>query len=47
MLAAGGAESLLEAYHWLEYQDIQACLLYAQRLVSNEHVEPLLIEAAG
>ena len=33
MLAAGDTtESLLEAYPWLEYEDIQACLLYAQRL---------------
>ncbi|MEZ4864598.1 MAG: DUF433 domain-containing protein [Caldilineaceae bacterium] len=44
MLAAGDtAESLLEAYPWLEYEDIQACLLYAQRIVGNEHVEPTLI----
>lgn len=48
MLAAGDTtESLLESYPWLEYADIQACLLYAQRLVSNEHVEPLIIAAAG
>ncbi|MCE7979691.1 MAG: DUF433 domain-containing protein [Caldilinea sp. CFX5] len=38
MLAAGDTiESLLDAYPWLEYEDVQACLLYAQRLVSNEH----------
>jgi uncharacterized protein (DUF433 family) len=47
MLAAGDTtESLLDAYPWLEYTDIQACLLYAQRLVSDEHVEPLIIGAA-
>lgn len=34
MLAAGDTtESLLDAYPWLEYEDIQACLLYAQKLV--------------
>ncbi len=44
MLAAGDTtESLLEAYPWLDDEDIQACLLYAQRIISNEHVEPLII----
>lgn len=43
MLAAGDTtESRLDAYPWLEYEDIQACLLYAQRLVGNEYVEPLI-----
>lgn len=46
MLAVGDtAESLLEAYPWLELEDIQACLLYAQRVVSNEHIEPLIVGA--
>jgi uncharacterized protein (DUF433 family) len=32
MLAAGDTqETLLEAYPWLEAEDIQACLLYAIR----------------
>jgi uncharacterized protein (DUF433 family) len=45
MLAAGDTtETLLAAYAWLEKEDIQACLIYARRLVSNERVEPLLIE---
>lgn len=45
MLAAGDTtETLLAAYTWLEREDIQACLVYARRLVSNERVEPLLIE---
>lgn len=44
MLAAGDTtESLLEAYPWLEREDIQACLLYAQRVIGNEHVEPTLV----
>lgn len=34
MLAAGDtAETLLAGYPWLEAQDIQACLVYAHRLV--------------
>lgn len=31
MLAAGDtAETILEGYNWLEAEDIQACLVYAQ-----------------
>lgn len=45
MLAAGDTpETILEGYPWLEPEDIQACLLYAYRLVSHERIEPLLIE---
>ncbi|QLE51428.1 DUF433 domain-containing protein [Nostoc sp. C057] len=41
MLAAGDTiETLLEAYLWLEREDVQACLIYAPRLVSHERVEP-------
>jgi uncharacterized protein (DUF433 family) len=43
MLAAGdGAEVILEGYPWLEKQDIQACLVYARRLVGHERVEPIV-----
>jgi uncharacterized protein (DUF433 family) len=46
MLAAGDTpETILEGYPWLEKEDIQACLVYAHRLVSHERVEPLLVEA--
>lgn len=45
MLAAGDTvETLLEAYPWLEREDVQACLVYARRLVAHERVEPLLLE---
>lgn len=45
MLAAGDtAEILLEAYPWLEAEDIQACLVYARRIVAHERIEPLVIE---
>jgi uncharacterized protein (DUF433 family) len=45
MLAAGDtAETLLDAYPWLELADIQACLLYARQLVARERFEPLLLE---
>jgi len=44
MLAAGDtSEILLQGYPWLEREDIQACLVYARRLVGHERVEPLLV----
>lgn len=40
MLAAGdSAEIILEGYPWLEPEDIQACIIYAHRLVSHERYE--------
>ena len=47
MLAAGDSpETILEGYSWLEKEDIQACLLYAYRLVGHERVESLVTEEA-
>jgi len=46
MLAAGDSpEVILEYYPWLESDDIQACLVYAHRMVSHERIEPLIIGA--
>lgn len=43
MLAAGDSgETILAGYPWLEPEDIQACLIYARRLVGHERVEPAL-----
>jgi uncharacterized protein (DUF433 family) len=43
MLAAGDTtETILEGYDWLEPEDIQACFLYARRLVGHERIEPPL-----
>ena len=43
MLAAGDrAETILAGYAWLEPEDIQACLVYARRIVGHERVEPAL-----
>ena len=43
MLAAGDPpETILAGYPWLEPEDIQACLVYARRLVGHERVEPAL-----
>ncbi len=46
MLAAGDTfETLLEGYPWLEREDIQACLVYARRLVAHERIELLSVES--
>jgi uncharacterized protein (DUF433 family) len=46
MLAAGDApRAILNAYPFLQPEDIQACLVFARRLVGRERVEPA-IEAA-
>ncbi|MCP5008317.1 MAG: DUF433 domain-containing protein [Planctomycetes bacterium] len=43
MLAAGDSiETILKGYSWLEQEDVQACLVYAHKLVGHERVEPLL-----
>ena len=48
MLAAGDdPQTILEGYPWLEPEDIQACLVYARRLVGHERVEPLLLTGDG
>ena len=46
MLAAGDSiETILEGYSWLEPEDVQACLVYAYKLVAHERIEPLLMES--
>jgi uncharacterized protein (DUF433 family) len=48
MLAAGDTrETLLAAYPWLEPDDIRACLLYARKVVSEERIEPMILELAA
>ncbi len=43
MLAGGdSAETILSGYAWLEPEDIQACLVYARRLVGHERIDPAL-----
>lgn len=44
MLAAGSTvEELLEGYPFLEKDDIQACLVYAHRMVAHERIEPAIL----
>jgi uncharacterized protein (DUF433 family) len=48
MLAAGDTpEVILQGYPWLEPEDIQACLVYARRLVAHERIEPLNMESSA
>ncbi len=48
MLAAGDTpEALIEAYPFLEGDDIRACLLYAYKLVAHERVEPFSVDSAA
>lgn len=45
MLAAGDSvDTILEGYPWLEAEDVQACLVYAHRLVGHERIEPLMTQ---
>ncbi|MCK6532274.1 MAG: DUF433 domain-containing protein [Polyangiaceae bacterium] len=40
MLAAGDSvDTILEGYPWLEREDVQACLVYARRVVAHERIE--------
>jgi uncharacterized protein (DUF433 family) len=40
MMGAGSSvEELLEHYPWMERDDIQACLLFAARVVGRERVD--------
>jgi len=45
MMAAGDTpQTILEGYPWLEPEDIQACLVYARRLVGHERIETISLE---
>jgi uncharacterized protein (DUF433 family) len=47
MLAAGeDIPTILSGYPFLQMEDIQACLVYAKRMVSRERIEPLDLESA-
>jgi len=44
MLAAGDSvDTILEGYPWLERDDVQACLVYAHRIVGHERIEPTIV----
>ena len=42
LVAGDTAETIGQGYPWLEREDIQACLIYARRLVGRERVKPAL-----
>ena len=47
-VAAGDTpQDILAAYPFLEPDDIQACLLYAYKLVAHERIEPFPAESAA
>ena len=47
LLAHGATEQeILEEYHRLTREDIQACLLFATRALSNSSFIPLIAEAS-
>ncbi len=40
MLAAGDTtETILQGYDWLQPEDIQACLVYAHKMVARERID--------
>jgi len=40
MLAAGDTpEIILQGYDWMEPEDIQACLVYAHKIVAHERID--------
>ena len=48
MLAAGDTPAdLLVAYPWLEQTDIQACLLYAHKVVAQERIASIPLSLAA
>ena len=48
MLAAGDtAAKIREGYPWMETEDVQACLVYARRVVGQERIEPLFVDAGA
>ncbi len=48
MLAAGdSSETILQGYSWLEPEDVQACLVYARRVIGHERIEPLTVASGA
>ena len=48
MLAAGDTvDDLLQAYGWLEREDVLACLAYARRVVGHERIEPAISDESA
>lgn len=42
MLAAGDSpQTIISGYPWLENEDVQACLLYARKVIGRERIEAL------
>jgi uncharacterized protein (DUF433 family) len=47
LLAADHSQAnILDDFPWMQPEDIQACLLYAARIIGQERIEPVLVEMA-
>ena len=48
MLAAGDSqEDILDAYSFLEPEDVRACVFYAYKVIAHERVDPFPAESAA
>lgn len=48
MLAAGDSpETIVSGYPFLEKADIQACLVYARKVIGHERIESFIVDPAG
>lgn len=48
MLAAGdSAETIVSGYPFLEKADIQACLVYARKVIGHERIESFIVDPAA
>lgn len=48
MLAAGDSpDTIISGYPFLELADIQACLVYARKIIGHERIESFIVDAAG
>jgi uncharacterized protein (DUF433 family) len=46
MAAGDSVETILSGYPFLDKLDIQACLVYARKIVGHERIEPFVVETA-
>ena len=48
MLATGDSpETIVSGYPWLEVEDVQACLLYARKVIGSERIEALNLDSVN
>ena len=47
LLPGDSPEDILTGYSWLEAEDIQACLIYARKVIGQERFDFLTIESGN